>query len=66
MLATPENMKLCEANGYNAVTYSHDTGERYSATSGDYWDCKQDSPLVDSNGNAMELVRKVAYYEAIA
>lgn len=65
MLATPDNMKICESNGINAVVYSHETGERYSASSGDYWNIEQRVALIDSVGKKMRLVRKVAHYEDI-
>jgi hypothetical protein len=67
-LATPENMKKYEAANQPrpykdgtlmprpAIAYSPDTGEQYSATSGDYWHMKDDEPLRDENGEPMILV----------
>jgi hypothetical protein len=55
LLATPNNMKRLESTLGRAgfFSYSPITAERYSATSGDYWDRPGDEPLLDANEDPM-------------
>lgn len=64
--ATPANMKkLIKKAGQpiavpGVFAWSPYTDEEYSASPGDYWDRDPDAPLLDSDGNAMVLVRRVS------
>lgn len=63
-LATPRNMQAALAKSGQPVSvpglfaYSPNTGERYSASPGDYWDAPLDEPLRDSEGEPIVLVRE--------
>jgi hypothetical protein len=64
-LATPANMRAFEdAQAPNVprtcFAYSPTTGERYSATPGDYLAQPDDEPLRDLNGDPMVLAREGA------
>lgn len=60
-LATPRNMEIARVNADEPIcapglfAYSIITGERYSASPGDYWSLPQDKPLLDAGGNPMVL-----------
>lgn len=70
IIATKANMRLCEQQPYQVLTpdgtalvrpaqpfaYSFETGERYSATPGDYFMLRDDEPLLDSEAEPMVLV----------
>lgn len=53
VLATPAHMKAHATPGLFA--HSFRTGERYSATPGDYWNRPPHEPLLDSEGEPMVL-----------
>lgn len=61
LLATPENMEKARIQVGERIAvqglfaYSETTGERYSASPGDYWNLPYDKPLLDSMGNPMIL-----------
>lgn len=64
MLATPRNMsKVADLAG--VMAYSPTTGERYSATEGDYWNRPPDEPLLDSESRPMFLAREVITIEPL-
>lgn len=61
LLATPANMEKARIKSGQAIAalslmiYSETTGERYSASPGDYWNLPQDKPLLDCLGIPMIL-----------
>lgn len=68
MLATPANMKRLEDSGdHSAVALDLETGETYSATSGDYFWQAPYEPLTSEHDGATPLVlaHHIEYYEPI-
>jgi hypothetical protein len=65
MRATQKNMRLlCLKHNQpiavlGVLAYSFETGETFSASSGDYFMLGDDECLVDSEGNQMVLVKEV-------
>lgn len=59
MRATPKNMKICEHQKIPILAYSFETGEEFSACSGDYFLLDENTCLKDSEGFDMELVQKL-------
>lgn len=56
MIANRVNMEQVEAGGVRGVfAYSPLTGERYSATPGDYWNMPPTEALTDEHGEPMIL-----------
>ena len=53
--ATPANMRKVEGTLHGVFCYSPGTGERYSATPGDYWNLPDDCAVCDHEGEPMIL-----------
>ena len=59
MIATVNNMRLCEAAGIKAVMLDSSNFETFSATSGDYWLVPDDQAITGADGEPCELVSVV-------
>ncbi len=64
MDATVNNMKA-HGGGPGVFAWSPDTDEQCSADPGDYFYMDPDEPLVDSEGNPMQLARRVSFVELV-
>lgn len=64
--ATPRNMEIAQKAGKDAVALNLETGETFSASTGDYWGYDIDEPLRDDGGQPLVLATKapVAYVDA--